>query len=55
MGSLFTSNTQTRTDGNLFTRATHRIHLGIHLRNVGTKAFEESFKTTQKDTKQPNK
>lgn len=33
----------------------HMIHLGIHLRNVETKASEENFKTTQKDTKLQNK
>lgn len=36
-------------------RAAHRMHLGIHLRNVEIKAFEETFQTTQKDTQLQNK
>lgn len=49
-GSQFTSTGQAG-----LPRAAHRMHLGIHLRNVEIKAFEETFQTTQKDTQLQNK
>lgn len=49
-GSQFTSTGQAG-----LPRAAHRMHLGIHLKNVEIKAFEETFQTTQKDTQLQNK
>lgn len=44
-GCPFTSTSQAG-----LTRAEHRMRLGIHLRNVEIRAFEEAFQTTRKNT-----